>query len=651
MLFGGAVVTLVFLCVTAIRPAFLRDLDFIAYDELTAHLGAPSSDSEVVVVDVDEQSLAALGQWPWPRYRMAELIDRLSGARCIAVDVLFSEPDRLSLSEVRRVYAMDRNLDIPLDRLPHASSDNDAILAEAIAAGTVVLAADLVFTPGARDSAIACEPTLAVVERRSSGGRTPASMPSATGMTCPISPLAAAAASVAASNAVADADGTLRRLPLLLRAGDRLVPGLALAALAAAQGIDSAVVESSGAGVSRVRLGGYDIPTDVAGNLSIPFRTAPAARIAHYSASAVLAGAVGPEVFDDRIVFIGASASGLMDTHATPIASLCPGVDLHALAVDSMLRHDSLSEPGWASAAQLAAIFLVGVTLTGFLAWTPIAVGAAVAVAMLGAVCVGSWAFFVNGGVFLSPVPAAGTAMGTFALLAAGRLRLEEWRARTRMEELSLAQKCALLGLVSVVETRDPETGRHIIRTQHFVRSLAEHLASHPKFRGILSPEYIEGIFKSAPLHDTGKVAIPDAILLKPGKLTEDEFAIMKTHTERGYDILHRAEEKAGLSRADSFLRCAKEIARWHHEKWDGSGYPDGLRGEEIPVSARLMAMADVYDALRANRVYKPRMSHEDARTIILDGNGTHFDPDVVDAFLALEGRFQEILEEHKDPD
>jgi putative two-component system response regulator len=218
-----------------------------------------------------------------------------------------------------------------------------------------------------------------------------------------------------------------------------------------------------------------------------------------------------------------------------------------------------------------------------------------------------------------------------------------------RTREIEELQNVVVLALASLGETRDNETGNHLRRTQHYVRALAVKLRGHARFADQLPPENIELLYKSAPLHDIGKVGIPDAILLKPGKLDADEFEIMKTHTTLGHEALVRAE--ASLGHDMPFLRFAKEITLSHQEKWDGSGYPQGLAGEAIPVSARLMALADVYDALISRRVYKPAFSHEQARDIISAGRGTHFDPDVVDAFLALQDEFQAIAARFADPD
>lgn len=215
-----------------------------------------------------------------------------------------------------------------------------------------------------------------------------------------------------------------------------------------------------------------------------------------------------------------------------------------------------------------------------------------------------------------------------------------------RTAEIVRTQDVAIYCLTSLVETRDAETGNHIRRTQHYVRTLAEHLKSSPKFSATLTEKAITMMFKSAPLHDIGKVGVPDHILLKPGKLNDEEWQEMKRHAEYGERAIRQAEEYYGCS---TFLSYALEIASTHHEKWDGSGYPRGMKGEEIPISGRLMAVSDVYDALISKRVYKPAMAHQEAVRIITEGRGSHFDPEVVDAFLACEEAFIEIANRYAD--
>ena len=209
-----------------------------------------------------------------------------------------------------------------------------------------------------------------------------------------------------------------------------------------------------------------------------------------------------------------------------------------------------------------------------------------------------------------------------------------------RTSELVATQEATILSMASLAELRDPETGAHIKRTQNYIRLVAERLRSTPPYRDVLDDAAIDMIVKSAPLHDIGKVGISDAVLLKAGPLTDAEFEQMKQHPAMGRDAIMAAEAKLG---SNSFLQFAREIAYTHHERWDGTGYPQGLSGEDIPVSGRLMAIADVYDALISRRCYKPPFPHAEAVDIIVEGRGTHFDPRMVDAFLALEDEFRQI--------
>ena len=223
-----------------------------------------------------------------------------------------------------------------------------------------------------------------------------------------------------------------------------------------------------------------------------------------------------------------------------------------------------------------------------------------------------------------------------------------EIKVQERTIELVRTQDATIYTLASLAETRDPETGGHIRRTQNYVRAMADHIQNWPKFADQLTPAVIDLLHKSAPLHDVGKVGVPDSILLKPGKLTDEEFEEMKKHTVYGRDALAGAEEMLG---SNSFLHLAREIAYTHQEKWDGSGYPQGLKGEAIPLSGRLMAVADVYDALISRRVYKPPFTHGKAVSIMSEGRGTHFDPDLIDAFMQIQEQFRQIALEFADFD
>ena len=244
--------------------------------------------------------------------------------------------------------------------------------------------------------------------------------------------------------------------------------------------------------------------------------------------------------------------------------------------------------------------------------------------------------------------------------LANQNARLES-QVRQRTRELELIKEVTMQALATLAEKRDNETGNHLIRTRRYIEVLMRGLSAQPEFAAQLDPLTQELIAKAAPLHDIGKVGIPDAILLKPGRLTADEFVIMQGHAQIGADALTEAIERVLSSHPDneheqdnryalSFLEIAREIAGGHHEKWDGSGYPQGLAGNAIPLSARLMALADVFDALVCKRHYKEAFPIAACIDIIHQGRGQHFDPAIVDVFLANIDAFAAIADSHADP-
>ena len=221
--------------------------------------------------------------------------------------------------------------------------------------------------------------------------------------------------------------------------------------------------------------------------------------------------------------------------------------------------------------------------------------------------------------------------------------KLLEQMVHERTKELVRTQSVTILGLATLAEYRDNETGGHILRTQEYIRELTEVLKDHPEFQSYLDKNTIDLLCKSAPLHDIGKVGVRDEILLKPGRLTEEEFEKMKLHATYGHDAIKMAEASLETDEDNSFLRIARDITYTHHEKWDGSGYPQGIAGNSIPVSGRLMAIADVYDALISKRIYKPPFSHSKAVDIMKEGSGSQFDPTVLNAFLESEEKFRRI--------
>ena len=220
-------------------------------------------------------------------------------------------------------------------------------------------------------------------------------------------------------------------------------------------------------------------------------------------------------------------------------------------------------------------------------------------------------------------------------------------QAKNSITEMQHSQQIALFAMAMLAELRESDSASHILRVQHYVQVLAHKLSSQDAFRDVLTPEYIDTLFNSVPLYDMGTVGVPDRILLKPSRLTASELSIMRAHPSIGHDALLRSEKARG--HASPLLTIAKELVASHHEKWDGGGYPQGLAGAQIPVSARILAICDVYDALISNKVYKDGVPHDKAVQVIFGERGAHFDPDMVDAFIEMQDEFAAIAERYAD--
>jgi len=218
-----------------------------------------------------------------------------------------------------------------------------------------------------------------------------------------------------------------------------------------------------------------------------------------------------------------------------------------------------------------------------------------------------------------------------------------EAQVQEQVKEISDSQMSTLVAISKLAELRDEYTGKHVERTQIFCRLLAEELRKENEFKDIINDEYIKNIYYAASLHDVGKIGIPDQILLKKGRLEPDEFEVMKTHAEIGRNALQEVLDKYSHN---EFIKLGLELTASHHEKWDGTGYPGGLSGEEIPLSARIMALVDVYDALRSRRPYKDPLSHKVSVDIIKKDSGIHFDPAVVFAFMKIEGILSDLFDQ-----
>jgi adenylate cyclase len=456
----------------------------------------------------------------------------------------------------------------------------------------------------------------------------------ASGAICTLPVLERAARASGFLNATADADGILRRVPLIMELDGRLYPGLALAAVMAEAPTRAVTVRVENGNALQLSIDDRIVPLDGRGNMRLRYRGGKRT-FRYVSAADVLAERAPADAFRGALVFVGATALGAREVVATPLDTHVPGVEIQATAADNLLQEDFIHRSQYAATVEtafalLAALAVLLVARAG-LGWG--SAGAAVCLLLLWR---GSLWRLSTAGEFLSPLfPALGVIAALVATTVT-KFLVERRRAEHAGRKTEMSQRLLVQSLLSLTAARDPATGQHACRTQRYTRLLAEQLASHPKFREYLTPERIDLIATLAPLHDIGKVAIPDCLLNKPGTLTREELVEMRKHPAYGRDVILQAERRAGAAGDDPMLVLAKEIVYTHHERWDGTGYPQGLVDEQIPIAGRLVALVDVFDALTTRRVYRPPLPVHTAIDLIVEERGKHFDPAVVDAFLKV---------------
>jgi HD-GYP domain-containing protein (c-di-GMP phosphodiesterase class II)/CHASE2 domain-containing sensor protein len=594
---------------------------------------------ETVAIDIDDASLAAVGQWPWPRYRVATLVDRIAAARpaAIALDILLPEDDRSSLTNLRQTFKHDFGLDIAFTGVPPGLEDNDGFLGQEIARADVVGSSYLYFDHAT--SGLPDRPGLTF------DGRTDLlQLPSAPGLLANAPPIAQRTRTSGFVN-MNDDNGVLRRLPLLIRHAGVIHPSLALAAAMHALGVSTAHVEAGANGLT-LRVGEHGVPIDASGVATLRLNGGPL-RYRSIAALDILNGNFRADELRGKTILLGTSAVGLNDLHPTAVDPRFPGLKIHSAMVENILQDDAVRVPEWSMRAIVATCVLVGVLMaamfasgSGVFAFT---LGSALLAACVTACSV---ALFTRAGLFVSAGSPLIVVSGLFVVLFMTRFAMEKRRANDWLRQLENARQITIESMASVAETRDPETGAHIKRTQNYVRAIACELARSGHYAQTLTPDYIELLYISAPLHDIGKVGVPDHILLKPGRLSGDEMEIMKQHAEFGRKIIISTSQRI---EGDNFLAIAGEIAGTHHERWDGAGYPAGLSGRSIPLSGRIMAVADIYDALISRRCYKEPYTHEHSTRIMRDLRGKTFDPVVIDAFFRIEAGILEIATRFKD--
>jgi adenylate cyclase len=609
------------------RPPFLARLDDAIYDVVLRSARPHPPDGRIVIIDLDERSLSTMGQWPWPRDLVARLLTGLRdlGVSTIAMDVVFAEPDR---------YASGRMTD----------SSPDQVLADTLGAGDVILGYGLTFDPGGAGRGSCVLHPIALPVLRPNEETNDAPFFRATGCVCSLPMLATAAGASGFLNAAPDSDGILRRVPLVIELGGRVYPSLALRAVMDTIGAKEVDLRISNVNSAVLTVDERTIPVDARSNLLLRFR-GEKRTFPYVSAADVLSGTVRRDALRDKIAFVGTTALGTREVVATPLDTLFAGVEVQATVADNLLQQDFLRRSAVGNVLDSMTALLLGVGLAIVVATAGVTAGVVSAVVALAGLWWSSVSLVSSSGLFMSPLLPALSVLSALAVMTFVKFTIERRRAETAGREKATAQRLMIQTLLSLTEVRDAETGRHSRRTQRYARLLAEQLSQNPDFRDYLTPERIDLLSNLAPLHDIGKVGIPDHILNKPGALTSDELSEMRKHPTLGREVILKAEQRVDV-RDDATLAMAKEIVYTHHERWDGTGYPQGLRGNNIPIAGRVMAIVDVYDAAVGRSVYRPSISHEDAVKLITSGKGSHFDPAVVEAFVAIAPEIRTVAQE-----
>lgn len=638
---AGIILTFCVLYPIITEKELFGKIDYKVYDHFINLLPRKQVSDIITLVEIDDASLKEEGQWPWPRYKIARMLANISssGAASTGIDIIFPEEDRTSIKIIRENLQKDFDVDIQISNLPPALNDNDTYLEYILSRGPFVLSSYMMFGKDTDPGTLLDEKGIQVNDLTDKE-----TFHQANGMMCSLPRLSQAATATGFFNSQIDSDGITRRIPVIIKYRSDVYTSLALMTYATAVGVGEMEIKNSIHGLTA-EINGQKLPLNDDGTVLLNFRNDKQS-YKRYSAHDVLRGKFSPRDFRGKIVLVGATAAGMNDVHSTSSGFYSPGLDVHATFIDNLVNGDFFRIPKWAKFASVLTIVLFGIVISlvaGKVKSQYLILMMPVITALVG---ITSYIELYKNHIYLSPAPTILSLIFIWFIVIAINFYLEEKKSYRQALDISQTQELIIRSMASVAETRDPETGAHIRRTQDYVKILVNYLAQKGLFANELDKESINYIYLSAPLHDVGKVGIRDEILLKPKDLNYEEFEIMKTHTILGSEIIRRAEQQSPTS--SKFLEYGRLIALTHHEKWDGNGYPYGIRGEEIPLCGRLMAVADVYDALISKRHYKDIIPHEHAMKIIRKGRGTHFDPVIVDAFLDCEQEILTIVETYR---
>lgn len=615
--------------------------DYRFFDLLSQNIEAPFDQTShaTVIVEIDEKSLEQLGQWPWPRILLAKGLEKILDQHPAAVglDTFFPEQDRTSPQQIINFYRQMIGVDVNLQNFPSELLDHDQIFAHVLQSGPTVLPLFASAKGGiTNNGSFAADTFMALPD----GLR----LPKTNNLLCNNQTLQQAAQGFGYINAAVDHDGIFRRQPLMIDYRGKALPNLALAMLRLVDPKLNIQVPEKIWSPATVTCADRKIPFNRRGEiLNLLY---PETAFTKISMVDLISGATPDNLMTGKLVLIGATAAGLYDQYMRSNGDIIPGVYVHAALLENIMQNQVLYQPEYTKKAAMLFSFLLSLIVVWlvfqrhyltswiiYLGTTTIALFIAWFLLQRGQ--------YISIGYFLTPFSFL------FFIISLFFSVLHYVERKRFLEDLGEAHSATIDSMTMVAESRDVETGAHIIRTKEYIRILAVYLFQNTTYKRHLTPHTLDLLYRAAPLHDIGKVGIPDVILQKPGPLNERELDIMHSHVDIGRTIIENAINS--YNKTNEFLTIASNIAFSHHEKWDGSGYPLGLSGDDIPLEGRMMALADVYDALISRRCYKEPMSFEEAEKIILADSGRHFDPTITAAFSELRSEFRYVAQKYEE--
>jgi adenylate cyclase len=609
-----------------------QNIDYKLYDTIKTLLDdrfSQEESSHTVIVNIDERSLQAIGQWPWSRVIDAKLIEKIQQMypAAIGINLLFSEADRTSPLEIEQFYKAFLGIDLKWGGLPHYLKDNDHIFAERVKEAGAILP---VYLYGDQESKASKNLT---DHHRFSNLSTDYHK---TSMIRNYKELQQGGRGFGFINLEEDSDVFLRRIPLFMHYKDQLIPTFGLAILLSLnQGFK---IENE----TTIEVLGHKIAMAKSSEVMLNFHATQPKIV---SAIDILRGEVSSLALQGKIVLVGLSAIGDEGVSHLAHNQRVSNVNIHATLIENILNDQLIVQPEsykiintWLSLLlSLLILFwlikgrylsILGLFLiTNFLS-------------IIGTSLAYSRGVYISIGYLWTPF------IAYFFIISLLFIVINIREKRRFYEELRASHRATIDSLALVISMRDDETGEHLHRTKNYVKVLAEYLLKKGHYPEILNKKYIQHLYEAAPLHDIGKVGIPDKILKKPGRYTPEEYEVMKQHPLLAKEVIEKAMHYYDKN---VFLELAHNIAYYHHERWDGRGYPEGLKGEEIPLEAQLMAVADVYDALVSRRCYKEGYAFEKAEEIIFKERGSAFNPLLVDLFMEIKEEFREIATRWRD--